>query len=592
MKSIETFLTDTFLKAFEKCYGVTPASEVLQIQKTKKEFTGDYTVNVFPFLKISKSKPEETATKMGTELTKSHEEIQDFNVIKGFLNLSFSDEFWIESLKKIAQKENFGYSEPQEETVLVEFSSPNTNKPLHLGHLRNIFLGDAVSNILRAAGKKVVRTQIINDRGIHICKSMVAFMEFDPEATPENTGKKGDHLVGDFYVKFDQEFKNQIRVLEEEGLSHDEAKEQAPIMMKARETLKKWEAGDPDTVALWEKMNSWVYAGFDVTYEALNIQFDKLYHESQTYLKGRDIVRDGVKNNLFYQKENGSTWVDLTDEGLDEKLLLRADGTAVYMTQDIGTAILRANDFPGLKSMVYTVGNEQDYHFQVLFKILAKLGYSWAADCYHLSYGMVELPDGKMKSREGNVVDADDLIRVMKENAKEQGVDRGNYEELSSTEREDLAKKVSLAALKYFILKVDPKKNMTFDPKESIDLNGDTGPFIQYTYARTASILQKAGGVNTDFTYSTPENYEREVIKQLYRFPEIIAEAAAKYNPASVARYCFETAKLYNTFYQNTPIFHASGENIIQQRVLLSAQVGKVLKTGMDLLGIEVPERF
>lgn len=592
MNSIESFLTGAFVNAFEKCFEVKPDVSGIQIQKTKKEFEGDFTVNVFPFLRISKSKPEETADKIGAELKNTIKEIEDYNVIKGFLNLSFTNEFWINSLKTIAQKDHFGYSEPKDETVLVEFSSPNTNKPLHLGHMRNIFLGDSVSRILKAAGKNVVRTQIVNDRGIHICKSMVAYLEYNPDATPENTGKKGDHLVGDFYVKFDKEYKKQIAELKEKGVPEEEAKEKAPLMIKARETLKKWEANDSDTVALWEKMNNWVYAGFDITYKALNIEFDKLYFESQTYLKGREIVKEGLGSNLFYQKENNSIWIDLTGEGLDEKLLLRADGTAVYMTQDIGTAILRSNDYPDMKSMVYTVGNEQDYHFHVLFKILEKLGYSWAKNCFHLSYGMVELPEGKMKSREGNVVDADDLIKEMKSNAEAQGIDRGSYDDLTEQERQDLASKVSLAALKYFILKVDPKKNMTFDPKESIDLNGDTGPFIQYTYARTASILNKAGEVSINFTTVEPEENEREVIKHLNRFPEVIAEAAAKYNPATVARYCFETAKAYNTFYQNTPIFHADNENTIKQRVLLSSQVGKVLKSGMGLLGIEVPERF
>lgn len=592
MKSIEAFLTDAFVQAFQSCYEQSPDIRTLQIQKTKKEFQGDFTINVFPFLKVIKGKPEDIAAKIGSELKNAHKEIDDYNVIKGFLNISLTDVFWITSLKAISQNDQFGFSEPNEDTVLVEFSSPNTNKPLHLGHMRNIFLGDSVSRILKAAGKNVVRTQIINDRGIHICKSMVAYEEFDPKATPESTGKKGDHLVGEFYVLFDKEYKKQIAELVNKGLPEEEAKEKAPIMMKARETLKKWEAGDAKTIALWKKMNSWVYAGFDVTYKALNIDFEKLYYESQTYLKGRDIVREGLKNNLFYQEENGSIWVDLTGEGLDEKLLLRADGTAVYMTQDIGTAVLRSNDFPDMKSMVYTVGNEQDYHFKVLFKILKKLGYSWAENCFHLSYGMVELPEGKMKSREGTVVDADDLIREMKQNAEEQGINRGSYEDLSGQERNELAAKVSLAALKYFILKVDPKKNMTFDPKESIDLNGDTGPFIQYTYARTASILEKAGSASTDFDHTIPNDSEREVIKQIYKFPEVIAEAASKYNPATIARYCFETAKMYNTFYQNTPIFHADNENTIKQRVLLSAQVGKVLKMGMGLLGIEVPERF
>ncbi|MDR9398850.1 MAG: arginine--tRNA ligase [Salibacter sp.] len=592
MQALLDQLHTTLVKGFEELYGSKPDEKQIQIQKTRKEFEGDFTLNVFPFLRITRSKPEDTAQKLGDYLRDNIEEIKDYNVIKGFLNLSLSENFWRNTLKSAIENERFGLKENSGRTVLVEFASPNTNKPLHLGHLRNIFLGYSVSKILKANGHDVVNTQIINDRGIHICKSMVAWKEYGNGQTPEEAGQKGDHFVGDYYVKFDQVYKEQIKELVSQGVTEDDAKEQAPIMKQARETLSKWEQGDEETVALWERMNNWVYQGFDVTYNTMGVDFDKLYYESETYLKGRDVVKKGLKEGNFFEKDNGSIWVDLTGEGLDEKLLLRADGTAVYMTQDIGTAIQRSEDFPRMHQMVYTVGNEQDYHFQVLFKILDKLGYDWAKNCYHLSYGMVELPDGRMKSREGNVVDADDIMKEMMERALEQGKDRGSYEEMPQQEREELARKVGMAALKYFILKVDPKKNMTFNPEESVDMNGNTGPFIQYTYARTASILRKAGEVSLDFSDGEFDDKERELVKMIASFPELIEEAGEQFNPGAVANYCYDLAKTYNGFYQNTPIFGADDQETINWRLGLTKKVGDILKTGMGLLGVEMPERF
>jgi arginyl-tRNA synthetase len=564
----------------------------IQFQQTRKEFEGDITLVVFPLVKVAKKSPEETGKVIGEAVVKSIEEIESFNVIKGFLNLKFTDTFWKKKFYIQIQDPTWGIENPNSSnrTILVEYSSPNTNKPLHLGHLRNNFLGYSVAEILKANGHDVKKVQVINDRGIHICKSMVAWQLFGNGETPENTGLKGDKLIGNYYVKFDKEYKNEIANLIAEGLTEDEAKKQAPLMQNAQQMLVKWEQGDEETVDLWKKMNSWVYSGFDVTYKTMGVDFDKLYYESDTFLLGKDIVQKGLDENFFFQKEDGSIWIDLKNDGLDEKLLLRSDGTAVYMTQDIGTAVLRKQDFPAMDQLIYTVGNEQDYHFKVLFKILEKLGYDFAQNCFHLSYGMVDLPSGKMKSREGTVVDADDLMADMFSTAQATSEELGKLEDASEEEKQTLYKNVGLAALKYFILKVDPKKRMLFNPEESVDFNGNTGPFIQYTYARIQALKRRKGNYDLNgFEGFNLELEERELIKKIEQFPNIVKEAGAGYSPAIIANYIYELVKIYNQFYQSIQIFGTEKEDL---RIALSHKCGEVIKSGMKLLGIDVPERM
>ncbi len=567
----------------------------IEFQETRKDFDGDITIVVFPLLKFIKGNPFEIASKLGEYLLEYYDQVTDFNVVKGFLNLVISDDYYTNSFQTILSNNNFGIKTPDknERAIMVEYSSPNTNKPLHLGHIRNNLLGYSVSEIIAASGKKVYKTQIINDRGIHICKSMLAWERFGNGETPESAGLKGDKLVGNYYVKFDQEYKKEIDHLINSGLTEDKAKKSAPILLEAQNMLIKWEAGDEKTVALWKKMNKWVYDGFDQSYQELGVDFDTNYYESNTYLLGKDVVADGLDKGVFYKKEDGSVWIDLTDDGLDEKIVLRADGTAVYITQDIGTAIQRIKDFPDVGGMVYTVGNEQDYHFKVLFLILKKLGFTWAEDLHHLSYGMVDLPEGKMKSREGTVVDADDLMIEMTSTAKEISQELGKLEDYSEEEKGKLYKTIGLGALKYYILKVDPKKRILFDPKESIDFNGNTGPFIQYTYARIQSILRKA-----DFEHSKNVHVaklhpkEKELIKQLQNFPEIIQNAAQNLSPALIANYTYDLVKDYNSFYQSVPILGSDKEAEKIFRTQLSSKVGQIIKSAFSLLGIDVPERM
>ncbi len=566
-----------------------------EFQATRKEFAGDITLVVFGLLKSIRQNPVQIGETLGKALVERVNWVKNYNVVKGFLNLEIDDFFYIDKLKNVEEKENYGRIPLTENspTVLVEFSSPNTNKPLHLGHVRNNFLGYSVSSILEASGKKVVKTQIINDRGIHICKSMVAWQEFGKGETPESSGLKGDKLVGNYYVLFDKHYKNEIETLISDGVSEAEAKVKAPLFLKAQEMLRLWEAGDSDVVALWETMNSWVYNGFEATYKAMGVDFDSYYYESKTYLLGKELIEDGLSRSIFYKKEDGSVWVDLTEEGLDEKLLLRSDGTAVYISQDFGTALQRYRDNPTMNGVVYTVGNEQDYHFQVLFLVLKKLGYSWAQSLFHLSYGMVDLPQGKMKSREGIVVDADDLILEMKETAQKIAEDLGKLEGLSDSEKESLYYTIGLGALKYFILKVDPKKRILFNPKTSIDFSGNTGPFIQYTYARIQSILRKGNsknnGLSTDITLDLRE---KEIMKHVLLYPDTIQQAAKTYSPAIIANYTYELVKLFNTFYQSVSILGETDETLRNMRVTLSTQVAKVLKDSCSLLGIDVPDRM
>ena len=571
--------------------------ESVEFQATRKEFPGDITVVVFSMLRVVKGNPVQIGESIGNYLVENVNEVEGFNVVKGFLNLEISASYFVDFFNAIKNETTYGFEDAiaENDAVMVEYSSPNTNKPLHLGHIRNNLLGYSVAEILKASGKKVYKTQIINDRGIHICKSMLAWQKFGNNETPETTGLKGDKLVGNYYVKFDQEYKKEIENLKASGKTEDEAKKEAPILVEAQEMLKKWEAGDEDVVALWSKMNGWVYDGFEVTYNNLGVDFDKLYYESETYLLGKEFVSEGLKSGVFYKREDGSVWCDLTDDGLDEKIVLRADGTAVYMTQDIGTAIQRIKDFPDVGGMVYTVGNEQDYHFQVLFLILKKLGFDWAKNLYHLSYGMVDLPSGKMKSREGTVVDADDLIADMATTAKTLSEELGKLDGYSEDEKEELYKTIGLGALKYYILKVDPKKRILFDPKESIDFQGNTGPFIQYTYARIQSILRKS---DVDFTVKLDANEvelhekERELIKQLQLFPDTVQQAAAQHSPALIANYTYDLVKAFNSFYQNVSILGADTKNEIIFRVQLSNTVAKTIKNAFSLLGINVPERM
>ncbi len=591
-KKMQNSLEKALKKGFKEIYGI--AIDSVEFQATKKDFEGDITVVIFAFLRYVKGNPVEIGTKLGEYLKATVNEVTDFNVVKGFLNLVISDDFFLNSFNEIFTTTNYGFllPNPAEKAVMVEYSSPNTNKPLHLGHIRNNLLGYSVAEIIKASGKKVYKTQIINDRGIHICKSMLAWQRYGHGETPESTGLKGDKLVGNYYVAFDKAYKKEIAQLISEGKTEEEAKKQAPILLEAQEMLLKWEAGDEEVVSLWKTMNNWVYAGFEQTYKALGVDFDKNYYESNTYLLGKDVVADGLKKGVFYSKEDGSVWIDLTADGLDEKIVLRADGTAVYMTQDIGTAIERFKDF-NLGELIYTVGNEQDYHFKVLFLILEKLGFEWAKNLYHLSYGMVDLPSGKMKSREGTVVDADDLMLEMVDTARNISQELGKLEGYSKAEKEALYKIIGMGALKYYILKVDPKKRILFDPEESVDFNGNTGPFIQYTYARIQSILRKA-----DFDYSkaikviTLHEKERELIKQLQQFPEMIQNSAKNHSPALLANYTYDLVKEYNSLYQSLPILGSENENEKILRTQLSAKVGEIIKSAFNLLGIEVPERM
>ena len=596
--NIETTLVQSVVEAIKSLYGTDFSAEKIQLQKTRKEFEGDFTLVVFPFLALSKKRPEETAQEIGEFLKANQPVISAFNVVKGFLNLSIATSYWIDLLGNIDSTEKWGTVEATEESplVMVEYSSPNTNKPLHLGHIRNNLLGYALSNIIAANGNRVVKTNIVNDRGIHICKSMLAWQKWGEGATPESCGKKGDHLIGDYYVAFDKHYKAELAELMEKGMSKEEAEAASPLMAEAREMLVKWEAGDKEVRALWEKMNNWVYEGFDETYKRLGVDFDKIYYESDTYLVGKETVLGGLEKGLFYRREDESVWADLTKEGLDEKLLLRSDGTSVYMTQDIGTAQLRFRDYP-IDKMVYVVGNEQNYHFQVLSLLLDRLGFSWGKGLVHFSYGMVELPEGKMKSREGTVVDADDLMDEMINTARETSEELGGkLNDLTAEEKAEINRIIGLGALKYFMLKVDARKNMLFNPKESIDFNGNTGPFIQYTYARTRSIERKAAeaGVNVD-TANAPESIsEKEcgIIRMLNEFPAVIRQAGTDYSPSGIANYTYELAKEYNQFYHDFSILREENESIKAFRILLTRNVGKVIKTAMNILGIDVPERM
>ncbi len=594
--NIEQVLTSKVKEAVRDLYGVELPS--VEFQPTRKDFEGDITVVIFPMLRVVKGNPEKIGMAIGDYLIKEVDEVAQFNVIKGFLNISINNSYYLDAFSVIQANEQFGIQQVKEEgAVMVEYSSPNTNKPLHLGHIRNNLLGYSVAEILKASGKKVYKTQIINDRGIHICKSMLAWKLFGGGETPASSGLKGDKLVGNYYVAFDKAFKKEVAQLISEGRSREEAEQEAPLLKEAQEMLRQWEAGAPEVVTLWKTMNAWVYEGFKETYENLGVDFDQLYYESNTYLLGKDVVEEGLQSGVFFKKDDGSVWIDLTEDGLDEKIVLRSDGTAVYMTQDIGTAIQRVRDFPDINGMVYTVGNEQDYHFKVLFLILKKLGYSWASHLYHLSYGMVDLPSGKMKSREGTVVDADDLISEMTQTAANISRELGKLEAYSEEEKSALYKTIGLGALKYYILKVDPKKRILFDPEESVDFQGNTGPFIQYTYARIQSILRKAADIvqsknNNNKQIINLHLKEKELIKLLLAFPDTISLAAAQYSPALLANYTYDLVKEFNSFYQQVSILGEEDAEIRTFRVLLSAKVAEVIRTGFSLLGIQVPDRM
>lgn len=592
--NIQEVLVHKVKEAVRSIYGQDVPT--IEFQPTRKDFEGDITVVIFPMLRFIKGNPVQIGEQIGAYLQGQVDAVSGYNVIKGFLNIVISDAFYLNFFNEIKDVENFGFVPESKNAVMVEYSSPNTNKPLHLGHIRNNLLGYSVAEILKASGKKVYKTQIINDRGIHICKSMVAWQKFGNGETPKSTGLKGDKLVGNYYVKFDKTYKEQINQKIASGIDSKVAEKEAPIFLEAQEMLLKWEAGDPETIALWKTMNGWVYDGFEVTYKNLGVDFDTLYYESDTYLLGKDIVSEGLDKGVFFRKEDGSVWIDLTDEGLDEKIVLRSDGTAVYMTQDIGTAIQRVKDYPDVNGMVYTVGNEQDYHFKVLFLILKKLGYSWADQLYHLSYGMVDLPSGKMKSREGTVVDADDLMADMTQTAAKISEELGKLEEYNAEEKQALYKMIGLGALKYYILKVDPKKRILFDPEESVDFQGNTGPFIQYTYARIQSILRKAESMDVDSSgTSIPIGLhikEKELIKQLQLFPETIQLAADNFSPALIANYTYDLVKEFNSFYQQVSILGETDVNQRMLRIQLSKKVADVIQDAFKLLGVEVPERM
>ncbi len=595
---MEIILKDKIIEAVNVLYNSEVTGDLIQLQETRKEFNGDFTLVVFPLLRFSKNTPEKTGENIGNYLLESFPLVSGFNVVKGFLNLEISDKWWIEYFADMSSGKNLfaNCQTKNPEVILVEYSSPNTNKPLHLGHIRNNLLGYSLFRILSSCGHKVIKTNIVNDRGIHICKSMLAWQKYANGDTPESTGMKGDHLVGKYYVRFEQECKSQIEELVRNGMSEPEARNSAPLMAEAREMLLKWEKGDSEVVGLWKTMNSWVYAGFDETYKMLGVDFDKIYYESETYIKGKEIVMEGLKENILYKHDDNSIWVDLTSQGLDHKLLQRSDGTAVYMTQDLGTAVARQNDFHFNKTL-YVVGNEQNYHFQVLRALMKKMGYVWADGLIHFSYGMVELPEGKMKSREGTVVDADDLIKEMKETAKTVSLELGKLVDFSEEEKEEIFRKIGLGALKYFILKVDPHKNMTFNPAESIDFNGNTGPLIQYTYARIKSVFRKAGqlGIIPDqgaIVTANPGVKEIELIKLLRKFSDTVSEAAANYSPALIANYCYDLSKEYNQFYHDFSILGEEDNSLRNFRLFLSKVTSEVLYSGMWLLGIEMPEKM
>ena len=593
--SIDTILAQAAAAAVKELYGVDFPAEKIVPQTTKKEFEGNETIVVFPFLKASRKAPDVTAQEIGEHMLAHCDVVEKFNVIKGFLNITIKPTYWTGVLKHVAQTPDYGFTAATDDSqlVMIEYSSPNTNKPLHLGHVRNNLLGFSLSKIMEANGYKVVKTNIVNDRGIHICKSMLAWLKWGNGDTPESTGKKGDHLIGDFYVAFDKHYKAEIKELVEKGMSPEEAEKQAPLIQEAHDMLRRWEAGDPEVRALWEKMNNWVYAGFDETYRRMGVSFDKIYYESDTYLVGRDTVLEGLEKGLFYRKEDNSVWADLTPDGLDHKLLLRSDGTSVYMTQDIGTAQLRYKDYP-IDRMIYVVGNEQNYHFQVLSLLLDKLGFKWGKDLVHFSYGMVELPNGKMKSREGTVVDADELMDEMIATATEMAGEPGRLQGVPEDERNDVLRMIGLGALKYFILKVDPRKTMLFDPSESIDFNGNTGPFIQYTHARIKSVLRKCGeDYNAvDISAVVPNEKETSLIQKLADFTVAVADAGRNYSPALIANYIYDLAKEYNQFYHDCSILKEQDGAVRAFRLLLSATVADVICRGMSLLGIDVPERM
>ena len=591
--NIEALISKAAGEAVKALYGMEATEKMLQLQKTRSEFEGNLTLVVFPFVKAAKKSPEQTAQEIGEYLVNNCPAIEKFNVVKGFLNLCIGDGAWLQLLEVIDKDEHFGTKQAGEDSplVMIEYSSPNTNKPLHLGHVRNNLLGWSLAQIMEANGNKVVKTNIVNDRGIHICKSMLAWLKYGNGETPESSGKKGDHLIGDYYVAFDKHYREEVKELVAQGMDEEKAKQEAPLIKEAHEMLVKWEQNDPEVRALWEKMNNWVYAGFDETYKKMGVSFDKIYYESQTYLKGKAKVEEGLAKGLFERHEDNSVWADLTNEGLDQKLLLRSDGTSVYMTQDIGTAEMRFQDYP-IDKMIYVVGNEQNYHFQVLSILLDRLGFKWGKELVHFSYGMVELPNGKMKSREGTVVDADDLMQLMVEDAYKTSMELGKFDDMTEEERREIARIVGMGALKYFILKVDARKNMLFNPEESIDFNGNTGPFIQYTYARIRSILRKAPSMTSLTSAISLSSKEIELIQKMSEFGAAVEQAGKDYSPSGIANYCYELTKVFNQFYHDFSILNEPDEQKKAVRLMLAKNVAKIIKNGMGLLGIEVPERM
>ena len=591
--NIETLISQAAGQAVKALYDMEASEKMLQLQKTRSEFEGNLTLVVFPFVKAAKKSPEQTAQEIGQYLVDNCSAVEKFNVVKGFLNLSIGEGAWLELLQAMDKDDHFGMKQTTDESplVMIEYSSPNTNKPLHLGHVRNNLLGWSLAQIMEANGNKVVKTNIVNDRGIHICKSMLAWLKYGNGETPESSGKKGDHLIGDYYVAFDKHYREEVKELMAQGMDEEKAKQEAPLIKEAHEMLVKWENNDPEVRALWEKMNNWVYAGFDETYKKMGVGFDKIYYESQTYLKGKAKVEEGLAKGLFERHEDNSVWADLTNEGLDQKLLLRSDGTSVYMTQDIGTAEMRFQDYP-IDKMIYVVGNEQNYHFQVLSILLDRLGFKWGKELVHFSYGMVELPNGKMKSREGTVVDADDLMALMVEDAYKTSMELGKFDDMSEEERHEIARIVGMGALKYFILKVDARKNMLFNPEESIDFNGNTGPFIQYTYARIRSILRKAPSMTSPASSTSLADKEIELIQKMSEFGAAVEQAGKDYSPSGIANYCYELTKVFNQFYHDFSILNEPDEQKKAVRLILAKNVAKIIKNGMGLLGIEVPERM
>ena len=595
---IENMIADAVKQAVKSLYGQEVPDKMVQVQKTRSEFEGNLTLVVFPFVKMARKSPEQTAQELGSYLVENCEAVERFNVVKGFLNMVIAPAAWLSLLADIDADEHYGMKQATDDSplVMIEYSSPNTNKPLHLGHVRNNLLGWSLAQIMQANGNRVVKTNIVNDRGIHICKSMLAWLKYGNGETPESSGKKGDHLIGDYYVAFDKHYREEVKELVAQGMDEEQAKQEAPLIKEAHDMLVKWEQNDPEVRALWEKMNAWVYAGFDETYKKMGVSFDKIYYESQTYLKGKAKVEEGLQKGLFFRKEDNSVWADLTNEGLDQKLLLRSDGTSVYMTQDIGTAEMRFHDYP-IDKMIYVVGNEQNYHFQVLSILLDRLGFKWGKELVHFSYGMVELPNGKMKSREGTVVDADDLMDLMVADAKKTSEELGKFDDMTEEERNEIARIVGMGALKYFILKVDARKNMLFNPEESIDFNGNTGPFIQYTYARIRSILRKAAAAgSTSQTSSTAltslSGKEIDLIQKMSEFGAAVEQAGKDYSPSGIANYCYELTKQFNQFYHDYSILGADTEEEKAFRLMLAKNVAKTIKNGMSLLGIEVPERM